>query len=94
MDDSHALKLALDTARAFQSGKYSPLGGGGGADGPLSTFYAADNDAMKLPWLGHEVERWAPLLRDDKRKEVQVVEAKWREPVNAACDALISYAAL
>jgi hypothetical protein len=25
MDDSHALKLALDTARAFQSGKYSPL---------------------------------------------------------------------
>jgi hypothetical protein len=68
--------------------------GGGGAAGPLSTFYAADNDAMKLPWLGHEVERWAPLLRDDKRKEVQVVEAKWREPVNAACDALISYAAL
>ena len=64
----------------------------GGADGPLSTFYAADDEGMKLPWLGNEVERWALSLRDDKRKEVQVAETKWLEPISTACDALIRYA--
>lgn len=64
----------------------------GGADGPLSQLYAADDEAMNLHWLGGEVERWHPNVRDVKRQELQDAEERWREPVEAACAALLSYA--
>lgn len=48
---------------------------------------------MKLPWLGDELDLWHKDLRVAKRSEAEAAEAKWRQPIQAACDALIDYEA-
>lgn len=65
----------------------------GGAHGPLSSFYAADDEGMKLPWIGTEVELWHPSLREAKRSELQSAEARWQQPISEVCAALVQYAA-
>jgi hypothetical protein len=65
----------------------------GGAHGPLSSFYAADDAGMKLPWIGLDVELWHPSLRETKRAQLQSMEAQWQQPISAACAALSEYAA-
>jgi hypothetical protein len=109
MDDTAALRLALDAARAFQAGELTPLETArrmtgivnpwrywwddlGGAGGPLSDFYAADDEGMELPWIGTDVELWHPSLREAKRAELQQAEARWEQPISAACAALAAYA--
>lgn len=86
----------LETARRM-TGIVNPWGYWwddlGGAYGPLSTFYAADDDGMKLPWIGADVELWAPTLREAKRSELRSAEARWQQPIAAACAALAQYAA-
>jgi hypothetical protein len=64
----------------------------GGAHGPLAQLYAAEDAAMELHWLGGEIERWHPDVREAKRRELQDAEDSWREPVAAACAALLRYA--
>lgn len=64
----------------------------GGVDGPLSQLYAADDEAMKLHWLSRGVEGWHPDVREAMRREVQDAEERWRQPVGAACEALLRYA--
>jgi hypothetical protein len=64
----------------------------GGAHGPLSNFYVAEDLAEKVHFLGDDVERWHPDVRDEKRKELIEAEASMRAPVGEACRALIAYA--
>ena len=63
-----------------------------GANGPLPAFYAAEDEADRLHFLGTDVERWHPDVREMKRAELAAAEAHWRAPVENACRALISYA--
>ena len=64
----------------------------GGAEGPLSTFYDADNDGSNLPWLQDKIHLWHESVQEAKRAELEIAEAQWRQPVQAACEAIIAYA--
>jgi hypothetical protein len=65
----------------------------GGADGPLSTFYAADEVGMNLPWIGKDVELWHQDVREKKRSELHAAELRWEQPIRTACEAVIQYVA-
>ena len=66
--------------------------GTGGANGPLSAIYAAAEAADKCHFLGDDVERWHPHVREQKRFELTAVDAHWRGPIDHACRSLIEYA--
>ena len=65
----------------------------GGAEGPLSSFYLAMDEALRLHFLGDDIEQWPPDIRPGKRLEVAQAEAKLGPRVLEACRALIGYAA-
>jgi hypothetical protein len=62
----------------------------GGAQGPLLAFYEAADAAEKCHFLGEDVERWAPQVREQKRSELLSAEDQWREPIAHACRALLA----
>jgi hypothetical protein len=64
----------------------------GGAEGPFSAFYGASDAADECHFLGEDVERWHPDVRERKRTELAEAERQWRGPVDAACRALIACA--
>lgn len=64
----------------------------GGGYGPLSALYVAADEADRLHWLGDDVERWHPSVREQKRAEVAAAEAAAMPDMHAACRALIEYA--
>jgi hypothetical protein len=63
-----------------------------GANGPLSGFYRAADEADRVYFLGEDVERWHPDVREQKRRELAEAEARMTPPVYAACKALLEYA--
>ena len=65
----------------------------GGAHGPLSALYGADDDAEKQHFLGNDVEKWHPSLIEEKRVALADAERFWASGVWAGCDALVAYAA-
>ena len=65
----------------------------GGAKGPLSKLYEADDEADQRLFLGDKVEMWHSEVRERKRAELLDAEERWREPVDKACLALIQWAA-
>jgi hypothetical protein len=65
----------------------------GGAHGPLSYFYGADDDADKQHFLGNDVERWHPSVIESKRAALAEAEQYWEPLVQTACDALTKHAA-
>lgn len=62
----------------------------GAAHGPLWAFYGAADAADRCHFLGKDVERWAPAIREQKRSELLSAEDHWRDLVDQACRALIS----
>jgi hypothetical protein len=72
---------------------WRPLWGAlGGADGPLSAFYVAEEYADRMHFLGADVERWHPNVSEQKRIELAEAEAKMAPSVLEACRTLIAYA--
>jgi hypothetical protein len=65
----------------------------GGANGPLSALYGADDDADKQYFLGDDVEKWHPSVIEEKRAALADAELFWAADVRAACEALVAYAA-
>jgi|SRR5580692_9922631 hypothetical protein len=63
-----------------------------GGYGPLSSFYVAADEADRCYFLGEDVERWHPDVRERKRAELAEAESKMAPIVQAACRALIEYA--
>ena len=64
----------------------------GGADGPLSALYGADDEADQHHFLGDKVEMWHPEVRERKRADLLAAEERWRKPVSEACLALVEWA--
>jgi hypothetical protein len=52
-----------------------------GANGPLSGFYRAADEADRVYFLGEDVERWHPDVREQKRRELAEAEARMTPPV-------------
>ncbi|HEY2049090.1 MAG TPA: hypothetical protein VGH03_07090 [Caulobacteraceae bacterium] len=65
----------------------------GGAHGPLAAFFVAQDRADRLQFLGDDVERWHPDVREERRKELAEAEATVRPNVLQACHTLIDYSA-
>ena len=67
--------------------------GTGGPDGPLSSIYGAADEADERHFLGKDIERWHPEVREQRRTELAIAEERWRGPVDHACRALIEWVA-
>ena len=65
----------------------------GGAHGPLAAFFVAQDRAERLHFLGSDVERWHPDVREERRKELAEAEASATPDVVRACHALLDYSA-
>ena len=63
----------------------------GGAHGPLSSFYVAADEADRVYFLGSDVERWHPDVRERKRVELEEAEMSAAPRIRAACQALIDH---
>lgn len=65
----------------------------GGAHGPLAAFFVAQDQAHRLHFLGDDVERWHPDVREERRKELAEAETAAAPEILKACRALIDYSA-
>lgn len=65
----------------------------GGANGPLSAFFVAQDCADRLHFLGDDVEKWHPDVREQRRMELAEAEAAATPEVLRACKALLDYSA-
>jgi len=63
----------------------------GGAHGPLAAFFVAQDCADRLHFLGENVERWHPDVREERQNELAEAEATATPEVLKACHALIDY---
>jgi hypothetical protein len=64
----------------------------GGIQGPLSSLYAAADDAEKHFFLGDDVEKWHDSVLAGRRAALAESEEFWAADVQTACEALIAYA--
>lgn len=64
----------------------------GGSEGPLAAFFVAQESADHVHFLGGDVERWHPDVREARRKALATAEAAAAPQVLRACRALIDYA--
>ncbi len=65
----------------------------GGPHGPIAFLYAAADVIDRLGYVGGDPDWWHPGVRAAKAAELEEAHRRMREPVRAACRAIVDYRA-